>query len=360
MRLVVLFLISFSLLGLITNERVAQTPPATDPPPVAPFVTHVRSISINGTDAHPVFDLQDVAVRDSMVYVLDQQGATLTAFTERGDVIYQVGRPGAGPGEFTNPMQVEFTPDGRLVILEGQGNYRMQTLRAEDGQSLEIMRDRVWVRPVTSAAIVRERGGDVIVTSYTDAYCDDEQTSSCQIQQHNLSTGTLVQRYGRAREIHPEYPQGNPWPLAQDEAGRTFVAHYASSYLAVYDAEGNFLRRFPITDAATYRPRDNSKVPADPRESFAVVPKMSFSVITHVSAIGDDIILDHFYRTPETGIRERYLSVFSRDGTHEVDGPARPAGLKLIDVEEDRFYFVETKPSELGSYVIHEYRYTGT
>lgn len=359
MRFLVLFLIQLSLYGLNTGGGFAQTPAATDPPPVAPFVTHVRSIPINGTDAHPVFDLQDVAVRDSVLYVLDQQGATLTAFTERGDVIYQVGRPGAGPGEFTNPMQVEFIPEGRLVVLEGMGNNRAQIIEARSGESVGTMSRDLMIRPVTRSALVRERPRGVILTTYTGTFCSTQEAKKCVVQQYNMSTERLIQRFGRPEEINPEFTTGMPWLVGQSNDGETFVAHHAGRHVAIYDADGEFLDRFPIDAAPSFDALDPSGVPSRPRDAVKELRNRTFSAIENIAVADSDVIVDHYLRTPN-GIDSRHLSIFSRDGTHEVDGPARSADLKLIDVEDDRFYFVETKPSELGSYVIHEYRYTGT
>lgn len=368
------------LLPAVSPEPASSPAPASvqvdDRTPFEDLFTHVRSIPIEGTEEHPVFDLRDIAVQGDTMFVLDQQGATLSAFRLDGTFLYQVGRPGRGPGEFTNPDRVEPLSDGQLAILESYPNNRIQTLSSRTGQPLDTITDRVNVHPDTPGAYVEIHDGAPHLISSTSVPCTEDGSEAtrnennqwnrlCVVQEHNLNSGTLVRRFATRKTVNPEFRRMSPYPMGRDQAGQTYVAHIVGSSVAVFERDGTFLRRFSLDSAPTFR------VLEDPPPSsimgqqlFEEMRNHEHSIVNHLSVVGQDVVLDHAYKTSE-GINEFYFSIFGTDGGHKASTPVRAehpnerVGL-LRDVQGDRFYFQETDlDSELGSYVIHEYRYTG-
>jgi hypothetical protein len=53
------------------------------------------------------------------IYVLDELGSRLLAFSVQGDLIGQVGRPGEGPGEYEMPVAVDVDADGVVRVVDG-------------------------------------------------------------------------------------------------------------------------------------------------------------------------------------------------------------------------------------------------
>lgn len=316
--------------------------------------SHVRSIPIQGTDKHPVFDLVDLAVRDSLIVVLDQQSATVTAYNLNGEFLYQTGRPGGGPGEFTNPVWVGFDARGRIVILEGMGNHRIQFLSPEDGRSLELLTSDIIVPPYSKAHIEGEIGAQRIIF-YTGALCTDGTDERCVVQEHDLSTGELIRRFAPADEVNPE-ARSIPWIVGRGDEGRTYVSHINGPNIVVYQRGGTYLHQFAIDQVPDFHPLEQASLPESRREVYDALEGKKYSKIRSVSSVGDDIVVDHLYANNQTNT-SKYISVFDQNGTHQV---TTSVGYLLRTVQGDRFFFVEEKPeSETGSYVIHEYRYEG-
>lgn len=332
-----------------------------DPVPFEDLFTPVRSIRIEGTEDHPLFDLRDIAVQGDTLFVLDKQGATLSAFRLDGTLLYQVGRPGRGPGELTNPERVELISDDRLVVLEGPPNSRLQTFSARDGQLLNVFTEGVHVRSSTRDAYVDVRQGTPHLVSSTSAPCGSED-ALCVVQEHDLHSGALVRRFAPRRIVDPALRHITPYLMGRDASGRTYVAHSVGASVAIFDQEGAFRNRFSISQSPTFRPLDASSLP-DRQLSDALAP-LSYSIIHHLAVVDGDIVLDHYFKTPE-GMEGYYVSVFGSDGRHIGSTSALPTppndgvGL-LLETRGNRFfYYTMDSESELGSYTIYEYRYTG-
>ena len=59
-----------------------------------------------------------IAADSARLYVYDHFRHVLMAFTDSGDLLWEYGREGAGPGEFTNPADLEVAPDGTVWLNE--------------------------------------------------------------------------------------------------------------------------------------------------------------------------------------------------------------------------------------------------
>lgn len=313
---------------------------------------HVRSIPIRGTDARPIFELSDVAVRDSMVVVLDQQSATLSGFTLDGKFLYQVGRPGQGPGEFTNPVWVGFDARGRVAVLESMSNHRIQVLDPDTGSPLDVIAEDILVPPFSNAFIEGEVGAQRILF-HTVASCGDGTGNRCLIQEHDLSSKKVIRRFAPAHEVNPE-ARSLPWIVGRDEAGRTYVSHVWGPDVVVHGADGTLLQRIDVRQASTFFPLEQSALPASRRAVFDALEGRAYSKIRSLTPAGQDLVVDHLYAAEEADTR-KYLSVFRREGAYRA---SVSAPYLLRAVQGARLFFVEEDAgSDVGSYVIHEYRY---
>jgi hypothetical protein len=61
---------------------------------------------------------QVIADRDGNIYVLDRQLSEVKAYSPGGTYLRTIGREGEGPGEFRQPLDMFFLPDGKLGVLQ--------------------------------------------------------------------------------------------------------------------------------------------------------------------------------------------------------------------------------------------------
>lgn len=74
---------------------------------------------VEGPPEYTFGDLNAVALdRRSRVYVADRIGSVVRVYGPDGGFLRQIGREGRGPGEFENPSDLTFGPDGRLFIRD--------------------------------------------------------------------------------------------------------------------------------------------------------------------------------------------------------------------------------------------------
>ncbi len=78
-----------------------------------------------GGDGPDVFGRVAALAIDSRdrVYVLDRQARVVRVFDRDGRYVRTLGRPGAGPGEFEDPIAIEWLPNQTLVVVD-QRNAR--------------------------------------------------------------------------------------------------------------------------------------------------------------------------------------------------------------------------------------------
>jgi hypothetical protein len=83
--------------------------------------------------------ISDIAVGpDGRVYVLDFQAKDVRVFDAAGAFLFRFGRPGEGPGEFSWPDGLEFTPEGDVAVRDAR-LFRI-TLFSADGDYLRDFR----------------------------------------------------------------------------------------------------------------------------------------------------------------------------------------------------------------------------
>jgi hypothetical protein len=99
----------------------------------------LRIGSLDGDEPMVFGHIADVAVGpDDRVYILDFQAKDIRVFGPDGEFLFRFGRPGEGPGEFSWPDAIQFTPDGALAVRDVR-LFRI-TLFSPDGVYLRDFR----------------------------------------------------------------------------------------------------------------------------------------------------------------------------------------------------------------------------
>lgn len=340
--------------------RISQTAPESTP--FDDLFALERTIRIQGTEENPVFTMTSLAVRDDLIVVLDQSAATVTAFDTDGTVRYQVGRPGGAPGEFTNPFYVGFDLKGRLAVVEGWSNHRIQFLTPDTGASLDVVTNDLVISMGTSSVFFEGTPESQRVFLATEYFCTNEKDSvsggrACVAQEYDLASRKTIRRFAPEAEIAPKGIQ--PWVMAHED-GVSYITSGIGPDVFVYNAEGKAIDRFPLEqEGAHFQTMDPSVLPKRARERAQFMAQREFSTVDHIAKVNDDLIVQHNHRYPSEEL-DRYVSVYGTDGTHKATTERLKDGRRLTAIQGDRFYFVESnEESDLGDYVIREYRYTG-
>ncbi|MHC4709163.1 MAG: 6-bladed beta-propeller [Planctomycetota bacterium] len=103
------------------------------------LVEEVRIGTMEGADEYIIGDPRSIAVGNGgVIYLLDIQVPVVRAYAPDGTHLYDIGRAGSGPGEYTSPDAMTTLPDGR-VIVKDPGNARVAVFSTE-GEFLENWR----------------------------------------------------------------------------------------------------------------------------------------------------------------------------------------------------------------------------
>jgi len=100
--------------------------------------------------------------RRDRIFVVDLKDNQVVVFDAEGQRLQTIGGPGQGPGEFNNPGDIDFLPDGRLLVADC-GQRRLHLFDA-DGKFLKVIKildqpvGKLLVLPDGSVAINRSNG----------------------------------------------------------------------------------------------------------------------------------------------------------------------------------------------------------
>jgi len=65
---------------------------ATDGPDFDDLFERVRSVAVEGTEAHPIFNVSGMAIHNDRIALIDQNAHTLTVLDTDGDIQYRRAR----------------------------------------------------------------------------------------------------------------------------------------------------------------------------------------------------------------------------------------------------------------------------
>lgn len=323
---------------------------------------HVRSVPIRGTKENPVFSVTAMAVREDMIVVSDVTSHQVTAFDFNGNLIFQTGQEGGGPGDFTNPIWIGFDTQGRIAVLESFGNNRLQLLSDEDGRPLGVVTQDIIVVPSEFQAFI-ERIDDNrqrLIFPRNAVPCQ-QGNDLCVIQEMTIDADLNVSdivRFAPAKEVQPD-AIGYPYILGRDPAGNSYVAHrIGGTHVAVYDKSGRFQNRISFRSAPEIFPLDHSALPRDHEAAVRAMSRTKYSSLVSIFWMGGDVIVDHETRSPGSADFPRHLSIFGADGLYKASTSA--FNYSVVAAAGNALYFLEEDvASDYGSYVLHEYRYEG-
>ena len=84
----------------------------------------VEELSIGeeiGEDAYLFGSISSAWATDDRIYVVDSQIPAVRAFDHQGDFLFDVGRTGQGPGEYSRPIGIAVKDGGQVLITDLQG-----------------------------------------------------------------------------------------------------------------------------------------------------------------------------------------------------------------------------------------------
>ena len=319
----------------------------------------VRSISIEGTPEHPVHNVTNLAVRDSLIVVLERKSATLTAFNFRGELLYQAGGPGGAPGEFTNPYWVGFDAKRRLAVLEGPSNSRIQFLDPENGETLDVLTEGIRVVPFCDDVhFYRDSSGDHRVIFPTQAPCTSNKGGLCVIHKHSISSKRTIERFASSKKVRKS-AIGVPWILDYENDNRIYVSHLRGGQINIYNIDGKSIGKVDISKSDQFKELDNSQF----RKKYGKINIKNmlnerYSRVWNISVLDENILVHHFGKGRKN--QSHRISVFDKESGKYITSTSewKRSTRELIEVQGNRFFFVKTdRESEVGSYVVNEYRY---
>ncbi len=133
--------------------------------PLNPETEEIYTIgSLAGEDWEIFGNVGDVAFDGSgNLYVLDTQSKTLLVVDPSGQYLRQIGAPGEGPGEFSNPMSMAVLADGRIAV-----NDMMRALHLfESDGTLASSTSFQLPRMLGNGFVAREDGGLLAESPFT-------------------------------------------------------------------------------------------------------------------------------------------------------------------------------------------------
>jgi hypothetical protein len=99
-------------------------------PGVATLVEELSIGVADGAEEYMLGEIADIALgRDGSIYALDRQVPAVRHYDAQGKFIRNIGRKGAGPGEFHSVSGIAMTRDGRLLLWD-TGNWRINVYSA--------------------------------------------------------------------------------------------------------------------------------------------------------------------------------------------------------------------------------------
>jgi len=324
---------------------------ATDGPDFDDLFERVRSIEIRGTSEHPIFNVSRMAMHEGRIALIDQNSHTLTVLNQDGEILYQVGGRGEGPGDLTAPDWVGFDALGRIVVKEWHGNHRVQLFDAEDGATLETFSLKHGSAP-TGQAHIEGSANDQRFIFTSGQRCMGAEEKVCVVQEQDF-TGEILRHFGVMDEIEPG-SSSLPFVMGNDDDGRVYLAHRKGGNVVIYNADRERTGHFHIGDAPGVKLLDMKALPEDVYAAQDVLRNTESTLIRTIYPVGDQIILDHFHRHAEPN---NFLTIWTREGDLLASGIGLAHPLR--HVQGNRFFFLETDTSsDLGSYLVHEYTYT--
>jgi uncharacterized protein (TIGR03663 family) len=164
------------------------------------------------------------------LYVADTKNSRIEVFDANGTFVRAFGVKGPGDGQLNEPCGVAIGPGGEVFVAD-TWNHRV----ARFGPGGEWR--GAWTDP--EHGFFGPRG---VVVSGGSLFVSD--TGNKRVVRFDLSNGAVLARWGGSGAGPGQFVE--PVGLAADPSGRIYVADTGNHRVQVFDAEGKFLRQFPV------------------------------------------------------------------------------------------------------------------
>jgi hypothetical protein len=196
-----------------------------------------------GSDAEMLGLVRSVAMTDRRIYVLDASVGVVRAYSVGGEYVGDISRPGEGPGEYRQPMELGVADDGRLFIHDAA--ERRLSMFSADGAFL-----RSYFLPFRrDVGFVATLNGD----TFGPVIVDPEQPYE------RLATGMLA--YGpEGATGEPIVPPRYDVEIPRVAGARSIAVPHAPDYVWAMDFERNMVAGVSGTYAFEIARLDGSRV----------------------------------------------------------------------------------------------------
>lgn len=215
---------------LTVGTRATAVPATTNP---------VYQSTIGGTGRADTYPSGLDVDPTGTTYLADTGGDAVEAYSAAGTRLWKVGAYGRGPGLFSEPRDVAYL-DGKLYVAD-TGNNRIQVLDATDGHLLSVW--TTFYKSIMGVSAGVDAAGAPVVLG-TEGYLDIDV-----VRVHDPATGTLVRTVGLGRGSGPGQLD-EPRDAATGADGSIYVADFRNHRIAVFAADGTWLRSFGSLGAA--------------------------------------------------------------------------------------------------------------
>ena len=220
------------------------------------IVEEVRIGAVDSDGPETFGSIVSLAVdRMDRVWVLDMQASELRVFDRNGVHVRSVGRSGAGPGEFRQPVRVDLSPEGqmwvvdpanaRITTFDTAGNY-VQSIRIPSSFSMLLWPGGFDHDGFYYAPLLRRRPFRVDLVRLTAGY---EATDTLEVPTEPVEREEFTLTVDGAVQADEPVPfQGHlAWRLSQ--AGTLWALVTDQYRLFELDASGDTLREVTKTFA---------------------------------------------------------------------------------------------------------------
>lgn len=121
MKRLFLLLLSFILLSCGVRQKSSQATYTIDLDSalqVWPEVSEVECIPLATNDTSLIADIDKVIYRDEIFYVFDKVGKKILLFNKRGSFLKSIHKIGQGPGEYTEPCDMDVDEKGNIYLSD--------------------------------------------------------------------------------------------------------------------------------------------------------------------------------------------------------------------------------------------------
>ena len=340
----------------------AGTDPATAHGPMPPdrlgfddAFTLEKTITLQGSDAAPLFSKGYIAFSQERIVVPDPKNHVVHVFDHEGKRAFVIGREGKGPGEFKEPNWAAMDHEGRIYIRDGFDNFKVQ-LFEQDG-TLADQFPLFAFGPFEESSLVKENGAYYVYTT-TRTYCGEEGKSAlCTMQKQDLS-GEVVAKFGEELEIEPGR-KGLPFVAGFYNAERIYIAHRLGSHIAAYSFDGTLLDRFDHSISAEARVLDMDKLPdsANTEAWFEVRRKNTYTMLRRMYFYKDLIVVERMRINDPDQRTMHFLDMFDHDGNLVYEGIESPYALETI-LDDQFVFFTENEEALLGEIQLMTYSFS--